>query len=511
MRRGRLLFACLIVLFQYSSAVTASIWSVDIDEGPAPSPEDGPPFSAHATRDRTLLPGQICGIVGAYLASVVLTGSLLLTVGRRLRRQAQSIHMSPAEELKTSNVFAFGASPVSPGSQRWWYSPRRLKQKTSMPGSMKSGTNLASPGIESTCSFDPSVIEADKAARELELENLYAAALAQEASRSQSIIAEEGDFPEASKSPSRTDRRPPRLLTSAAHLQPHFISASPTSTKSPIRAIYPPDSSHGYPVSPASQGRAEYQHSPVTPRYPPSPAQYRPPEPPYDRLSGSASLRSQTGGHGGHKRFRKALRNLHISAPIPISPGGSSDQDARTPLTPRYYIDPGVPPSPPTRSEAPTTPATYRSTSHDSEFDIEGIDQIRDLPMAAPQRKSDHQYNNVAQVSAGPAGHDATSTSTLGTLPFRAMSNQQSAKTAQSPGLNTKVTYLERRRDFFNAPRTGAATPYTPYMPFTPITPVTPHLTSRAERKQRQKEQARRAPAEEDRVLEEDELWGSGY
>jgi len=50
-------------------------------------------------------------------------------------------------------------------------------------------------------------------------------------------------------------------------------------------------------------------------------------------------------------------------------------------------------------------------------------------------------------------------------------------------------------------------------MPFTPLTPVTPHLTSKAERKQRMKEdkKVRGVISEEDAVVEEKELWSSGY
>ncbi|KAG9708025.1 hypothetical protein KCU73_g17572, partial [Aureobasidium melanogenum] len=79
------------------------------------------------------------------------------------------------------------------------------------------------------------------------------------------------------------------------------------------------------------------------------------------------------------------------------------------------------------------------------------------------------------------------------------------------PGLVTKTTYLERRRDMLSAPRTGMTTPYSPYMPFTPVTPVTPHLTSRAERRQRERDQGRRAPVAQDQVIDEEEMWGSGY
>lgn len=511
-----------ILLLQYPTASHAGLWTINIDESPAPLPQDGPPFSAHASRDRALLPGQICGIVGAYLGSVFLVGGLLLTIGRRLRRQALAVHRNPPLEM-VKPVMAYGVSPASPGSQRSWYSPRKLKKKSSGPGSVRSDTNLGSPGLESNASFDPNVLEADRAAREQELENLYAAALAEEATKSDVNVMSEEETLEDVASPMRGPRRPPRLLTtalSAAHLQLPSPT-SPASTRSPVRAIYPPDSPYRHSSTPASPIRAEYPISPLTPRYPSSPGQHSSSGNPNHHLSHSSSLRSQTsGGHG--KRFRKTLRSLHISNPIPISPGNSSDQEARTPLTPRYYTDPGAPPSPPTRSEAPTTPATHKSSIYEEQpAGSESIDRIRDLPMVAPQRKSDYQYHSVPQAGQALVGtipENGISTPTLGALPFRSLSNQQqlhlqpgSARALPSPGLNTKVTYLERRRDLLNPPRTGAATPYSPYMPFTPVTPVTPHLMSRAERRQQQREAGRRAPAEEDRVIEEDEMWGSGY
>lgn len=512
----RIASTCLAVLLSQSPfLVQASIWSVSIDHNPAPDPEDGPPFSAHASRDQALLPAQICGLIGAYVGTLVFTGGLLLTVGRRLRRQAQTVHLSIATEMvKPAN--SFGASPTSPGSQRSWYSPRRLTNKRSTRSSLKSDGNVGSPGLESNASFDFNVLEADKAARERELEDLYAAALQQEEMGSQSQTNNEvetlrvgpGAGAEVGASSPRKNRRPPRLLTTTlktAHLRIPSNTDSPMLAKSPVRAIYPPGSPHhGYRSSPVSPINTDHPRTPLTPVYPPSPAQPAASGALGRHVSGS-SLRSHVSGHGESKRFRKTLRNLHISAPIPKSPAEISDQEARTPLSPRYYPNPGAPPSPPTRSEAPTTPATYRSGS-DEEAGHEGIDQIRALPMAAPQRRGEYQYHGVPPAVSG------TSTSTLGTLPFRAMSNEQFSQSAQSPGINnTKLTYVERRRDLFNGPRTGAPTPYSPYMPFTPVTPVTPHLTSRAERKQKQKQQVRKAPAEEDRVLEEDEIWGSAY
>ena len=379
---------------------------------------------------------------------------------------------------------------------------------------MNGRTDPVSPGMDSNASFDFGIITADKAARQDQLEALYGAALEQEAKDSQIRVTQEAVQPKDHVSGPRNAPRPPRLLTSAlanSQLRVSSDATSPVSVRSPVRAIYPPGAEpQGHPVSsgrPAFSSNA--QRSPISPGSTGS------------RASGSSNFRSYIGGHGANKkRIRNTLRNLHISSPMPKSPNDTSDSEGHTPLTPRYYTDPGAPPSPPTRSEAPTTPATYQTESED-EYNVEQMDQIRDLPMAAPQRRNDNQHltvpggphNTTTTTTAPPTA--ATSTSTLGTLPFRAMSHeqqQQPTDALRSPGLNTKTTYVERRRDLFNnAPRTGAATPYTPYMPFTPVTPVTPHLTSRAERKQKQKEKGRKAVSEEDQVQEEGEMWGSGY
>lgn len=526
---------CLIVLIlNISSTLGSSLWTVNIDESPAPSAEDGPLFSAHASRDRSLLPAQICGIVGAYLGSVVILGGYLLTVGRRLRRAAQTAQSRPSVEMV--KPAAFEASPVSPGSQRSWYSPRKLK-KSSAPNSVKNGSNPGSPGIDSLASFDPNVIEADRIARQQQLEQLYAAALAQEATKSQTVVATETELlPHENARPAENRRL--RLLTSAPHLNAGPNPASPTTPKtpkSPVRAIYPPDSPMPqYPSSPTSPIRAEYPQTPLTPRYPTSPMR-RPPSPvaQANRASRTSSSGSHTSGNESHKRLRKSLRNLRISAPISRYAGETSDEDARTPLTPRYYPNPGAPPLPPspsTRSDVPTTPGTHDGYAYsDSTHHEDHIDEIRALPRTAPQRPSSYQYHNLPQTDSErrgvPPHLDAAqqqmqnnirlrtaasngSASTIGSLPFR---NQQLAVPLPSPGPATKVTYLERRRDVSGPLRTGMATPYSPYMPFTPITPVTPHLTSRMERKQREKELGRRVLSQEDQVVEEDEMWGSGY
>lgn len=501
-----------------ASFVQANIWTVDIENGPAPSPEDGPPLSAHASRNPALLAGQICGIIGAYLATVFILGSLLLTVGRSMRRVALSAYHSASTEMVKPTIKQFDDSPLSSHSQRSWYSPRRLKKKRSMQGSTRTVSNPGSPAVQSIASFDPGVIEADRMARQQELEHLYAAALAQEAAKSRTTITEDEVVP-AGPTSSRSRRQPPRLLTSApalAHLHLHDSQVSPVSPRSPIRAIYPPRSPRFQPTSPIS----------------PLPPDYGPPTSPKPRMPnspGAASTRTRTSSFGSQadgKRPRKGLRNLRIQHRH--YPSEVSDEEVRTPLTPRYYTDPGIPPSPPPRSEAPTTPGTH--DGYGTPVDVRDFDEIRAMPRPEPQRAGSHQYE-VPQVDGSASrqmelrldtavlgGRNINnrtpssniSVSTLGTLPFRAMAHPDGLP-LPSPGLVTRTTYLERRRDMLSAPRTGMATPYSPYMPFTPITPVTPHLTSRAERRQRERDQGRRAPAAQDQVIDEEEMWGSGY
>lgn len=496
-------YTALVLLSRSANASTQDLWKVDIWNGPAPSPEDGPPFSAHASRDRSLLPYQIVGIVGAYIASVLILGTLLLTVGRPSRRRAQSVMAAakPQEMIKPM-VRQYDPSPVSPASHRSWY---KLRGKKSATSSIRSGvSNGRSPGMDSVVSFDTGVIEADRARRQQEMERLYAAVMAQDDRKKQASTTE---LPVGS--PPEYNGKPPRLITDAPGLRHLMGQPSPATPKSPVRAIYPPTATMpSGPMSPTSPVRAEY------PGYP------QPQQNP--------------------KKMRKSLRNIKISAPMVKD---DNSDGARTPLSPRSYADPGIPPEPPTAGTAdsdqysPETPHTGRPWPRGP--DDEDMDEIRDLPHPAPQRTTAHVYHNPAQALTDaasprpdPTKPVATATGT-GALPLREMNRQYAAQSAQqaaafplSPGhwpsahatsagpVRTQFADAARRdRLGGGGPRTGLATPYSPYMPYTPVTPVTPRLTSRAERKQRAREEraGMGAVTEEEAVRDEGELWSSGY
>ena len=515
-----------------STASTKDLWKVDIWNGPAPSPEDGPPFSANASRDRSLLPYQIIGIVGAYVGSVLIIGTLLLTVGRKSRKRAQMMSATRQQEMIKPMVRQFDPSPVSPASNRSWYKIRGKKSATS---SIRSDVdNGRSPGMDSVVSFDPTVVEADRARRQEEMERLYAAVMEQDARRAQAMAN-----PEVPSVAPPEYGKPPRLVTDPRGLRRLQGQPSPATPISPVRAIYPPSASMpAGPISPTSPVKAEY------PNY-----SYQQPQ----RVPSRGSE-----GSSAPKKLRKSLRNIKISAPMVKD---DNSDGARTPLSPRSYTDPGIPPEPPTAGTAvatdhdqysPETPHTARSYLS---AESEDMDEIRDLPQPAPQRASAHAYANQPQAltnaaSTRPDPTKSTTATGTGALPLREMNRAYAAQnqngsqassahaqqhaafplspshwnsphSARSPGYLTsagpvRTQFVDARRDHLGVgPRTGQATPYSPYMPYTPVTPVTPRLTSRAERKQREREERRAGGmgvvTEEEAVRGEKELWGSGY
>ncbi|KAK5118831.1 hypothetical protein LTR62_000040 [Meristemomyces frigidus] len=567
MGRGGAIYLSYTALVLLSSPTSTSalcafcnLWTIDINESPAPSPEDGPPFSAHAIRNKAVLPYEIIAIVGAYVVTLLILGTLLLTVGRTLRKRAQDMAARPQEMVRPMGK-AFDPSPISPHSARGW-----LRNKKSATSSIRSGqSNVRSPGLDSVVSFDSGVVEADRQRRQDEMERLYAAVMAHDERKSQQSVVAVGVEDGLPAPPEYSQRKPPRLVTDdprLRHLQNSELSPrSPGAPKSPIRAIYPPDANiPPMPLSPTSPLRAGYPNitTPISPQFP---AQNQVSDFRLDRSSRAGSLGSRTitsdSGSSGGKKLRKTLRNLKISAPLQ---GHNDNSDgARTPLSPRFYTDPGMPPEPPTsrtmgtmESKAPTTPGTARSWQYPDSTHQEELDVVRDLPQPHPNRHNNYNYASEAQtltdtahtrpepMGSAPKKAAGGASSTARPLPFR----QLPPTISTSPGLQSyqqtyplspltlgtahhltlppnsaggsriQTQFLSPRRDAFGAPRTGLATPYSPYMPFTPLTPVMPHLTTRAERRQRVKEERGAgggAVTEEEAVRDEGDMWSSGY
>ena len=452
-----------------------------IDNAPAPSPEDGPPLSAHASRNKALLPAQICGILGAYILTVLFWGVLLLTVGRKMRRK--TLETPSTLELQTvKGDPKIGITPISPASSRSaasWF--KRPFKKSSAPNS-PSPQSPTSPAVHSIASFDQSIVDMDKEMRQKEMERLYAAVMDHDAKKASLISSSEEDISPVSPEQQHAQqaallpgpKKPPMLDMKSAEMPrrgSHTNPASPASPKSPAHAIYPP----GY-------------HNP--PPTAPLPRSGNPPASPRSILT----KKSRTSSIGSaSSKTRLGLRGLRISAPLQKYPGEPLHDEARTPLSPRFY-NPPAPPSPP-QDLTPTSP--------EGDYNYEVLDTVQPLPRPAPQRSGSSYSNPPAVGSATKSAASSTNT-----LPLRAMNDSASSLSS------TKTTYVDRRRDNLSlqTPRTGVPqTPYSPYMPFTPITPVTPHLVSKYERKAMKKASGKKAATADDAVQSPKEIFGDGW
>ncbi|KAF3006554.1 hypothetical protein E8E13_006201 [Curvularia kusanoi] len=447
----------------------------------APSPEDGPPASFHATRDRQRLPYEICGIVGGYVLTVLIWGLLLLTVGRKMRRKALEPPAALEFEQELKPVRAVMETPISPSSMRSATSwVRKFKRG---PESL-SGSTPVSPVVQSPASFDQRVVDADRQRAQDDMERLYAAVMDHDAkkhSRQTSLATVEEPLPPPAI---RNERRRPSAISTT---QRGLTDSSPAS---PIKAIYPPDYNNNMaaPKPHSRNGSLRAEHPPPSPR---------------SILSKPSRLSSLSSASRQEKSARFNLKNLRISGPIQSYGGAAVDDEARTPLSPRFYPDPGAPPSPPTQ---PTSPSTPYSPTEPAE--IERAHSLRiPLPNPAPQRGP-----GLTIAPPPPPKINVSRSPTMtptNQLPFRAYQTDMPLK---SPGIQTTV--LDRRPDKLSlqTPKTGVPfTPYSPYMPFTPITPVTPHLVTKRERKTKRKEGGERLGRLDEMVQSPKEIFGDAY
>ncbi|KZM23723.1 uncharacterized protein EKO05_0005708 [Ascochyta rabiei] len=441
---------------------------------PAPSPEDGPPASFYTTRDRQRLPYEICGLVGGYVLTVLIWGVLLLTLGRKMRRKALDPPPALEWEQELKPIRGVMDTPISPGSVRsatsWM---RRFKRPESL-----SGSTPVSPVVQSPMSFDQQVLNADRARAQDDMERLYAAVMDHDAKKHSRQASREVDEHMAPPV-ARSERRRPSAISTTLR------APTDSSPVSPVKAIYPPDYNNASAHSRNSSLRTELS----------------PPSPP----SILAKPRRLSSASRQDKSARFNLKNLRISGPIQSYGGAAPDDEARTPLSPRFYPNPGAPPSPPTQPTSPTTP--YSPTEP---AEIQRAHSLRiPLPHPAPRRGP-----SMTIAPPSPLHLHTTRSPTMTPttqLPFR--SYQTSDAPLQSPGIQTTV--LDRRPDKLSlqTPRTGVPfTPYSPYMPFTPITPVTPHLVTKRERKGKRKEggRLRRVP-EVELVKSPEEMFGDAY
>ncbi|KAI9741273.1 MAG: hypothetical protein M1834_002990 [Cirrosporium novae-zelandiae] len=353
--------AILLAIVPLCSAVPSN--PLGIDWGPAPSPEDGPPLSANASRNKGLLPIQISCIVGAYIICVFLLLALLFTVGRRLRRAAeaslQSLDMEMMKPPAAPIPKTFDQSPISPlrsetertptsaytpnNRSPLFPSPDKAKSTFSWD-SLKKGHRKGSSAMGSVSTFDENVIEEDRVRAQREMDRLYAAVAEYEDEQEARIVNGE----EAQKSPkeivSPKETAPPPEL---AHLcsQPSKDS-SPVSPTSPKAATS--STREVYPTSPSRESTRSRMSKPS----------------PLSFLNPSRNSVSTNSSRNHTRRRSSSVRNLPISQPIGSPDLGLPNRNSDTePLSPRTY-NPGPPPIPPEDRKPPQVhglPASPRS------------------------------------------------------------------------------------------------------------------------------------------------------
>ncbi|KAL2821357.1 hypothetical protein BDW59DRAFT_150171 [Aspergillus cavernicola] len=435
----------------FASTATASLYLEQQLSSIQNLPKRDDPLSDKAPLDEPLLAVQIGGIVGAYVIFAAIIVTLLLVVGRRLRRTVQSSNytlqvemMKPKAPITTTTAASTtDPSPITPTSKSHGF-----RSWTSLTKGHHSRTS--NNGSVATIDHE-SVVAADRRRAQDDMEMLYAAVMAhdeQRAATAASPVSPTDDVSLKDLAP----RSP--MSYQSAHPNPFSDYASRIPEPQPQR----------------------YQQQPAKAVAAPPPTSPRPTSSRLSRISNLSLFNSNSSSNSNNQYQSKLrsprfpVRKLPISSPM-RSPDPASPNSDQIPLSPRLYNPPPPPPVP---------PITRTSTSTSQERSRTAIPAPLNLQTAAPG-----------------AGHSSSS------LPFR----EAYPQLLSAPP--TKTTILDRPEKHLNGPRTGLPTPYSPYMPFTPLTPLTPsRIVTRKQRKREGKENGLRALNEEDAVRDDGDMWG---
>lgn len=364
-----------LALCAFQVAQADDLWTPHIDNGPAPAPSLRPPISRNATLDPSLLKWQIPALIGSYVVVVSIIGISILTFGKRMRRDALTGAKPISIEMVKPSKNALEVSPVSPaGSNIWnrWGSPHVSKARSDASRSPHT------PHAPSIVSFDAAVLEQDRVKREEEMAKIYGEIVNQSQHiRAPSSINVRGQAFQQEQNPtspglqqhfrtpstssrSFSQRNPPqREMSQRSQRSVTSQTTLPMRSSGSVHAIYPPtaDPRSANSLNPASRGFYPTDMLAPSPSVAPTSSRYTTDEsgapPPYShsRQPSRASDKSRQIGR------TSSIRSLPISDPIPIPTlEDEIATEARMPRSPRYYKDPGRPPTPPmVRRERPST------------------------------------------------------------------------------------------------------------------------------------------------------------
>lgn len=472
-----------------------------IDWYPAPSPEDGPPLSRNALRNKAYLPAEIGGIIGAYVLTLIIVGFALLALGRRYRSRSRQGKVDIELQVPVNGAFA---TPVTPGATARnfsWPSPEKAHLN---PFVFPTTARSPISPVGSDPNVDYRIVQADRENLQRGLEDIYAHVMEQEEAKAAGIVLTRSPLPLRQHSQSSIPAAAPQRSTGSKQ-------------KSKLSLL---------------DVKAEPSHSRTS-----------------SVISSIISPR------------KKGIRGMRISSPIPtplqstFPVGYASDEE---PLEPRHYTPPPPPPVPTgqnipahehsrSNSTDPSPVSPARSIAeHLQPYNVpqhryaENVSQHRYTTSRSSQQSQARSVRSGTPLSSNPSGSpkpnptltiplDAAATATpplktsnLGpgnatpsnasvrTLPFRAF--DPPAGTSSPASQMTKTTVLERTTPLspgLKTPWTAGAVPYSPYQPFTPLMPITPRLVTKEDRKAMKKMQ-KKVPVME-MIKSDDELWDSGY
>ncbi|RAK72563.1 uncharacterized protein BO72DRAFT_462843 [Aspergillus fijiensis CBS 313.89] len=514
------------------------------------------------TLDEPLLAVQIGGIIAAYLFSVIFLLSLLLVVGRRLRRAVLSSNyslqvqmmqpMKPPPSMDPSPVTPISVHLPSPGGIGHGPIPpmpgyttntgtrhsnnRSWSSFSKHSGShKKSQSQLSNPSSSiSLATINDGAVASDRRKAQEDLEMLYAAVMEHDEIKAANGGGGSGSPQDRNVSPTGTVNSNPFTDPPVAPVQ------APTSPRTPSRLSRISSS-----LSLFSSSRDQSSTSLANP--------------------GAAAISSPKGPNGSGRglglrspRLALPLRKMSISSPI-TSPRNHAareneeedDPYAHSPLTPRIY-HPAPPPVPPLPAQmqpqvrnigggggGAQRPGAQRQFTHPPPQQEQQYHQYQ------YQHQDPYHTDDLPQSQTGlpplpiPRGilSSTTPESLDATNPRRPARNAPPPLTLSKPlpptaaaaggpdgpgrslplrdayplqsAPATKLTVLERPVKPHGAPRTGIPTPYSPYMPFTPVTPLTPsRMVTKRQRRKEGKETGLHVLREDDMVKGGGDLWG---
>lgn len=315
--------------------------------------------------DRSTLPAQICGIVGAYCLTLVIIGICLLTFGRRMRREAQYGSGYTEVEMIRSPGNMHDPSPMSPASTTKSWMRKLRGRKSSMTSSTISPP--ISPGFDPNhASFDNKIMRDQKDSRQREMELLYQAVMEHDKKKSTTNVAELEDgetlvpdmpmSPASPQFPSSPHSPHPKqiqfeAIQAMAEQDARAMPMSPVSPQFPASPLSPPPQARqmefeGMPMSPASpqfpasplspppQARQMELEgmpmSPASPQFPSSPLSPHPKQMQLEAIQAMAEQEEQYKLHQDSAKKPKDKRVLRIDAEREIE----VPRDMKSPISP---------------------------------------------------------------------------------------------------------------------------------------------------------------------------------